>query len=434
TNRATNAPYTVYDGTTAEGTIPVNQRLAPSTTYDNWPCEDLGIFNVDATTLRVELTDDANGYVMADAVRIERLGPSTISLAANYTDGAEEGFNDPTLGVQRRAAFEYALDFWADLLVPAYDGETITVDASMDPLGSEILGQAGSPYIHRDFGGGSLPGTWYGSPLANHLAGTDLRSGDAEIVAQFSSDADWYYGLDGNPGGLYDFVTVALHEVGHGLNFLDLINEDGSWFSGGYPGIYDGFLEIGDGTDLTAMTDAGRAAAIISGDLWWNGTEGVNGNGGTRPEVYAPDPYRMGSSTSHLDESTHGSELMSPFYSGPDHNPSGIELGMLVDMGWDLSSGASARSSGAQALAAETLGLPVERWGRIESPAAVTAEQPPGTETPGHAILWAWALAAAVDQVIEDSFADPTERDLDTVFFDLAQEQIKEHVANGPCS
>ncbi|MHC4404509.1 MAG: golvesin C-terminal-like domain-containing protein, partial [Planctomycetota bacterium] len=74
TNRATNAPYTVYDGTTAEGTIVVNQQLAPSSIYDSWPWEDLGIFNVDGTTLRVQLTDDANGFVMADGVRIERVG------------------------------------------------------------------------------------------------------------------------------------------------------------------------------------------------------------------------------------------------------------------------------------------------------------------------------------------------------------------------
>ncbi|MHC4401656.1 MAG: golvesin C-terminal-like domain-containing protein, partial [Planctomycetota bacterium] len=98
TNRATDAPYTVYDGTAAEGTILVNQQLAPSTTYDSWLWEDLGTFDVAASTLRVQLTDDANGYVMADAVRIERVGPSAVSLVADSTDGAGEGSGDPTLG------------------------------------------------------------------------------------------------------------------------------------------------------------------------------------------------------------------------------------------------------------------------------------------------------------------------------------------------
>jgi hypothetical protein len=91
------------------------------------------------------------------------------------------------------------------------------------------------------------------------------------------------------------------------------------------------------------MTDSARGAALVSNviggpsNLFWNGTNGVAGNAGTKPTIFAPNPYKPGSSISHLDESVHGAELMSPSYSGPDHIPSAIEIGMLADMGWNMS-------------------------------------------------------------------------------------------------
>lgn len=261
-----------------------------------------------------------------------------VIFAANYLDSANEGFFDATLGAARRTAFEFALGIWSDLIGRSYVGETVTIDAQFNPLGSGVLGSAGAQRIHRDFGGNAASSTWYGSALANHLAGRDLST-TREVAATFSSNFNWYYGTDGNNGGLVDFVTVVLHEVGHGINFLDLLNSNGSYFSSGLPGVWDRFLEISDGTDLTAMSQSQRASALIGGNLFWSGTAGTTGNNGTRPEIYAPNPFRNGSSTSHVDEGTHGGELMSPFYSGVDHNPSAMELGMLSDMGWGSISG-----------------------------------------------------------------------------------------------
>ena len=75
TNRATNAPYTIRDGSTAVATVAVNQKLAANDLTDGgtvW--EDLGgPYDIAGTTLVVEVSDAANGYVIADAVRIERL-------------------------------------------------------------------------------------------------------------------------------------------------------------------------------------------------------------------------------------------------------------------------------------------------------------------------------------------------------------------------
>ncbi len=78
-NRATNAPYTVYDGATSRGTVQVNQRVAPddfSNQGADW--ETLGVFTITGNTLRVELSDAANGLLIADAVRIEKVATQII--------------------------------------------------------------------------------------------------------------------------------------------------------------------------------------------------------------------------------------------------------------------------------------------------------------------------------------------------------------------
>ncbi len=78
-NRATNAPYTISDG---GGTVLVNQELAPNNAAYTWVLESGKYFAdlrtglaVTDGTLVVSLTDvGANEYVIADAVRIERVG------------------------------------------------------------------------------------------------------------------------------------------------------------------------------------------------------------------------------------------------------------------------------------------------------------------------------------------------------------------------
>jgi len=95
-NRATDSPFTILDGATPLGTVDVNQELAPGDFSDQgalW--KNLGTFNVTGSTLEVRLTDDADQYVIADAIRIERIGdlPSGPEIqvtvdGANVADGA----------------------------------------------------------------------------------------------------------------------------------------------------------------------------------------------------------------------------------------------------------------------------------------------------------------------------------------------------------
>lgn len=67
-NRATNATYRVYDGTTLLAAVAVDQRYAPpGPTRGGLAFRSLGTFAVSGAALSVALTDAADGLVVADA-------------------------------------------------------------------------------------------------------------------------------------------------------------------------------------------------------------------------------------------------------------------------------------------------------------------------------------------------------------------------------
>ena len=75
---ASNAPFTVYNGTSSLGTTRVNERVNPSglsANSSNW--RNLGTFTITGDRLVVKLTNGADNRVAADAVRIERIYPTS---------------------------------------------------------------------------------------------------------------------------------------------------------------------------------------------------------------------------------------------------------------------------------------------------------------------------------------------------------------------
>jgi len=92
-NRATDAPYSIDDGSSYITGVAVNQRQVPvgsaDTSSGSWI--DLGTFEVDSGTLKVELSNLADGYVVADAVRVEMVaaipGPPAAPTGLATTSG-----------------------------------------------------------------------------------------------------------------------------------------------------------------------------------------------------------------------------------------------------------------------------------------------------------------------------------------------------------
>lgn len=133
-----------------------------------------------------------------------------------------------------QTAFQFAVNI---IVTEITSSVAINLTANWTPLPAGVLGSAGADYIVRNFSSAPLSNTWYVVALANKLAGSDLVPAGGDITANFSSVfSNWYFGTDGNtPAGKYDFVSVVLHEIIHGLGFsgfMTVSGATGSWGGG----------------------------------------------------------------------------------------------------------------------------------------------------------------------------------------------------------
>ena len=191
--------------------------------------------------------------------------------------------------------------------------------------------------------------TWFPNALADKRACGNVGGGTYDIVANFNSDfADWYFGTDGLvPSSQWDFVTVVLHEIGHGLgfagSFTTVSGGVGRWDSSsnpGIPAIYTRFVRDGASTMITSYSSPSAALATTlqggTGSLFWTGRFGTAGNGSVQPTLYSPNPWEAGSSFSHFDQTTYATELMKPALPNgvAIHSPGTRTLGVLRDIGW----------------------------------------------------------------------------------------------------
>lgn len=70
-NLASNATFTIYDGETLVGTYTLDQRAAPSgATFQNRAWQTLAMVVIQSGTAKVQLSTEADGPVVADAVRM----------------------------------------------------------------------------------------------------------------------------------------------------------------------------------------------------------------------------------------------------------------------------------------------------------------------------------------------------------------------------
>ena len=292
------------------------------------------------------------------------------TVVIQNNDGANEGFNDPTpwtptggnpattLGQARLNAFQYAADIWGQCL---NSNVTIIVGAKMDPqfcnATSAVLGSAGANTVHRNFGGAPVPNTWYPQALANSLSGSDEDPTTTDISATFNSNLNgdpgclggvgWYYGYDANPGSDIDFVTVVLHEIGHGLGFQTFVTLSSGAKLLGFNDTYMLNLEQLGATpaDYPSMTNTQRVTASKSDpNLVWVGASvtvefpSIPITGGTNGgfiRMHGPNPQQPGSSVSHWSSAVSPDEVMEPAYRGANHDPS-LALFLMEDIGWSL--------------------------------------------------------------------------------------------------
>jgi hypothetical protein len=248
-----------------------------------------------------------------------------------------------------KAAFQAAAAIWQNKVRSSVP---ITIRACWANLGSSsVLGYSGGQPIVRNFSGAPKANVWYQQSLANALTGVKQTS-NFDMHITYNSGFAWYFGTDGNtPYGKYDLVTVAAHEIAHGLNFSGTAQYSGGVGSYGYsgsPSIYDTFMQSATGTPLTSYANSSSALGTLltSGSLWFNGSNANAANGGSRVRIYAPSSWSGGSSFSHLDYASYAStanRMMVYAISSASamHDPGPVTLGLMKDLGWPTDAGFS---------------------------------------------------------------------------------------------
>lgn len=311
-----------------------------------------------ASALTLALFASAAFSSVADAAQVVVVNNNAAGVGFNETTAAAPvgGNTGTTIGQQRLIAFQFAADIWGQRVMSAVP---IRVGAQFSSLScnasSAVLGSAGPTTGYRDFAGAPVAGTYYATALANALAGSDLDNTIDDITANFNKDIGttnclsglgWYYELDGkNPAGTIDFVSVLIHEMGHGLGFLTFVNLATGAKANGFDDAYMRYLENHGATpsDYPSMSNAQRVAASINtGNLHFTGPNVVAasnfltaGTVGTHARMYAPNPAVSGSSVSHWDTVATPNQIMEPSYTTALHTPV-LERPLFRDLGWKM--------------------------------------------------------------------------------------------------
>lgn len=327
--------------------------------------------------------DDTAGCAARDA--------TTAPWFDNTPATSIQGNNGSTLGQQRRNAFLHAVSRIQQELNGVAD---LRIRACWKALGGDAtratLASAGPTFIVRDDGVmwydnnnpsnnvWSMPFldsryTWYSTAGAAQRAGTEFcrfasdHCGHADIFIQFNTDIDgttalgnrrFHYGFDGPQVGNMniDFVSTAMHEIGHGLGFLGLYNlssESGSAVGSKFLGYDDAFSDVlahvqgNSVVPLNTLTPSQVQTALTSGlYLRWTDPDAVASSlnpwrdrtyPANLPAMYAPNAgIEPGSTLSHISDLM-PLTLMHPVNAGALRTL-GLATPMLSAVGWRRSS------------------------------------------------------------------------------------------------
>ena len=241
---------------------------------------------------------------------------------------------------EAKAAFEYAVSIWENLLTSSVP---VKIHATWEKFDNTALALGRPSTFHINFDGAQIPDTYYPVALAEKLAGENINSGEADIFCRFNSNYPWYFGTDGNtPSTKYDFVSSVLHEIVHGLGFSGFFEDNGQsgYFgnSSNVPSIYDYYLfnnqnqQLSDGTVFPVPSNE-LHQQLTSAALKFFSPDNADGDEYTNDWIFAPSTWSKGASIYHLEA---GSGLMDAYMHRGEaiHAPEETTLEILEEMGW----------------------------------------------------------------------------------------------------
>ena len=255
--RATDAPFTVFDGNIALSTVDVDMSdvsrpradYLEGTLAGSEPFEVIfPLVNITSGTLKVELTDNADDYVIADAVRIQPL-PSD---ALNYT-WTQIGSDINGTGVGDQTGYRVDLNDAGDIVAMtspfntdggADSGEIRVFERSGNSwiqVGSDIEGAPGEYPINPGNGLHSVALNGAGDVIATGWPGNDefgAGNNDSGQVRVYKNVSNTWTLTGGDINPLASNERLGANE-GVSLNTEGNIVAVGSWLGGDATGFSD---------------------------------------------------------------------------------------------------------------------------------------------------------------------------------------------------
>lgn len=210
-----------------------------------------------------------------------------------------------------RNAFLFAIRIWARTF-PCAPRLTVTfvwkifesIDGNSEP---GTLAAAVAPFSVVGGGGNGLQlGVSYTPTMATCISGRDfLQNNNGEhIKLLFNARQQWWTNVNKDaPYGRFDFATVALHELCHGLFFTGALHvKQGSanvlyQSQNSLPARFDQFIQMSNGIGIARSCNQRELYhALTRRGLSFRTSEESSTFG-----LFAPEIYRPGSSTYHLD-------------------------------------------------------------------------------------------------------------------------------------
>jgi len=304
-------------------------------------------------------------YIKPDERLLNLMNKSTETLFE--VDYLPDGQNAcPTSNWPQEAinAFEYALNIWALHIQSDVPLRVRATWRNFENDDDRITLGGAAPTRIVQLPGVGLPNTWYSISHLTALSGEPIRDQidnlNHDINVNMNCNFDrWYFGTDGNtPENLIDFVTVVLHEIGHGIGFIGSISSEeesdvAEWGSGDppMPFIFDVHAVDEDSNNLidtnfygNPSTDLREAITGLRGGVYLEGEEislPLIDETADRAKLFTPTEYLPGSTYSHFDQATFTgtpNALMRPRIDRAFavHSPGPLFCGLLRDMEWPL--------------------------------------------------------------------------------------------------
>ncbi|MDD5010510.1 MAG: PEP-CTERM sorting domain-containing protein [Phycisphaerae bacterium] len=287
----------------------------------------------------------------ATAAVVRTAGPFNITF---YDNGDSDGINSSGQNWTSQQMDDVAacVSVW-DSKIANTQGRQINLHMFWYEFGDNgILGGSYSPT------NGSSGTSWtYAEHIWRDGVNYDAQWDGFDSFIQYDITAagfGWNFGTGSPSDYQVDFRSIITHEIGHTLGFYDSYDSTpqfddwgNTWGTASSPYAWAGYnglsrwdqnlIDSAGNRPLNGGTGTPSDFNQVDNPIYFIGDNAVALYGDIVP-IYAPNPFKNGSSIAHLDESTFPLALMSPSVSLGQivRDPTPLEWAMMTDMGWNI--------------------------------------------------------------------------------------------------